>query len=312
MAMAARCFPRLLATAAASSRLRALPAFSALAPAPHAPLSTTAATGSTSFLEAEPCGDTSFARLQLDKNSTCLRVSSFPVIDGGVRRFASFSNVYQLSSTLGSNEPLYCNAKGLGLQILAGQEIHDNRIRCFSTKVSPPPSDDTVAIEAKDESETKPKTLDDFQHEEITGPTVERDLSPVADELREALVVLQKRIVSFQKSLFVLGCAQVVGAVWCHVSWQSLDPTWQLLPSILLSFTLAFVLRHALQPITFFGKLEERSRLRIITLSLMISKGFASFFNRARILVAASVVGLLCILLYNPLTYILGLFGILK
>lgn len=166
-------------------------------------------------------------------------------------------------------------------------------------------------IEAKDET-PKPKRLEDFQHEEIVGPTVERDLSPVADELRESLGILQKRIESFQETLLLLGCVQGVGAVWCYVSWQALNPTWQLLPSALLSFTLAFVLRQALQPIAFFGKLEQRSRLRIVTLSLMIAKGFASFFNRARISVAASAVGLICVLLYIPSTYLLGLLGILK
>lgn len=187
---------------------------------------------------------------------------------------------------------------------MAGLDTHYKSIiiRSFSTKAS---SGNTAVIE-------KPKTLEDFQHEEIVGPTVERDLSPVADELREALDTLQKRILSFQKSLIVLGSLQVAGAVWCYVSWHTLDPTWQLVPSALLSFLLAFVLRQALQPIAFFGKLEERSRLRIITLSLMIAKGFASFFNRARILVAASAFALLCVLLYNPSTYLLGLLGILK
>lgn len=192
----------------------------------------------------------------------------------------------------------------MGLQSLAALDIHNisSSIRSFSTKTSP-----DIAVISE-----KPKTLEDFQHEEIVGPTVERDVSPVADELREALDILQKRMLSFQKSLVVLGGLQGAGAVWCYVSWHALDPTWQLVPSALLSLLLAFVLRQALQPISFFGKLEERSRLRIITLSLMIAKGFSSFFNRARILVAASAVALLCVLLYNPSTYVLGLLGILK
>ena len=247
----------------------------------------------------------------MDKGSACLRVGSISISDDVSRRSASTYSDFHLSSTLGINQPLRCTAKGLGLQILVGQEVDDKTTRCFSTKVSPPPSDDTAEINAKDEKK-KPKTLEDFQHEEIVGPTVERDLSPVADELRGSLDVLQKRISSFQKSLIVLGCVQGAGAVWCYVSWQSLNPTWQLLPPVLLSFTLAFVLRQALLPITFYGKLEERSRLRIITMSLMIAKGFSSFFNRARILVAASIVGFLCILLYSPSTYLLGLLGILK
>ena len=239
----------------------------------------------------------------MEKNATCLRVSSFSIIDGDL---IPVSNGHFFSS---GNEPL-------GLQLLASEEIHGCKsIRRFSTKASPPPSDATVVTtateEAKDE-ETKPKTLDDFQHEEIVGPTVERDSSRVADELRESLAVLQRRMVSFQTSLVVLGCVQGAGAVWCSVSWHAFNPTWQLPPAALLSFALAFVLRQALQPIAFFGKLEERSRLRIITLSLMIAKGFASFFNRARILVAISATGLLCVLLYNPATYLLGLVGILK
>lgn len=304
MAMAGRCLPRLLAAAAASSRLRALPAVSHATQLPlahDAPVRSGAATEPSSFVASEPHGDASFARLQLEKNATCLRISSFSIIDGDL---IPVSNGHFFSS---GNE-------ALGLQLLAGEEIHGCKsIRRFSTKASPPPSDATVVTTATEEAEeTKPKTLDDFQHEEIVGPTVERDSSRVADELRESLAVLQRRIVSFQKSLVVLGCVQGAGAVWCSVSWHAFNPTWQLPPAALLSFALAFVLRQALQPIAFFGKLEERSRLRIITLSLMIAKGFASFFSRARILVVISATGLLCVLLYNPATYLSGLVGILK
>lgn len=289
MATASRCLHRLLfAAGSVPSRLRtALPVFSAAAPAAFAP------TGASCL---EP--DSLARHHSADSN---LRAPSFSIIDSGSRA------IHSAPAPLHNNETLHrTSASRLGLQLLAGLEIHNiKNISSFSTKAPPPNDAKTVVIE-------KPKTLDDFQHEEIVGPTVERDESPVADELRDALGILQKRMVSFQKSLVVLGGLQGAGAVWCYVSWHALDPTWQLVPSALTSLLLAFVLRVALQPISFFGKLEERSRLRIITLSLMIAKGFSSFFNRARILVVASALGLLCVLLYNPLTYLLGLVGILK
>lgn len=154
------------------------------------------------------------------------------------------------------------------------------------------------------------KTIDDFQHEEIVGPTVDRDTSAVADELRDSLEKLKNCIIRFRKGLIVLGSVQGLGAFWSYISWHSLNPTWQLAPSVLMSFLMAFILRQALQPMAFFGKLEERSRLRIITLSLMISKGFASFFNRAHILVVASAGSVILGLLYTTSAFMLAFLGI--
>lgn len=162
----------------------------------------------------------------------------------------------------------------------------------------------------KEEPERREKTLDDFQHEEIVGPTVERDTSAVADELRESLEILRQRVLSFKSAVIALGCIQGLGAWWSYLTWHSLNPTWQLIPSVLVSFALAFVLRQALQPMAFFGKLEERSRLRLVTLSLMVTKGFASYFNRARILVAISAMGAGLGLLYTSSAYLLAFLGV--
>lgn len=246
---------------------------------------------------AEPCGVTPSAGHQpfLKEFPALRRVSSASIFDGGSASIHSGHH----------NKLLNWNTKGVGLQTLTGVDVHEKSTqwtKCnFSTEVSSSPrKQETAVAEGKEEAVQK-TSLEDFQHEEIVGPTVERDLSPVADELRESLAFLQKRMLSFQKSLVLLGCVQCVGAGLCFATWQSVNPTWQLLPVTLLPFMLAFVLRQGLQPIAFFGKLEERSRLRIITLSLMIAKGFASYFNRARILVVGSAAGLGCIMLSNSL-----------
>ncbi|XP_024368525.1 uncharacterized protein [Physcomitrium patens] len=258
----------------------------------------TRSSSSSSFVEPpEPCGVTPSAGHQpfLKEFPALRRVSSASIFDGGSASIHSGHH----------NKLLNWNTKGVGLQTLTGVDVHEKSTqwtKCnFSTEVSSSPrKQETAVAEGKEEAVQK-TSLEDFQHEEIVGPTVERDLSPVADELRESLAFLQKRMLSFQKSLVLLGCVQCVGAGLCFATWQSVNPTWQLLPVTLLPFMLAFVLRQGLQPIAFFGKLEERSRLRIITLSLMIAKGFASYFNRARILVVGSAAGLGCIMLSNSL-----------
>ena len=210
-----------------------------------------------------------------------------------------------------------------GLELLIGTPVTETLpVRFITTKASSftvagstvnDKDKDTSVIqdkEAKEEPEMPEKTLDDFQHEEIVGPTVERDTSMVADELRESLEILRRRVLSFKSALIALGCIQGLGAWWSYLTWQSLNPTWQLIPSVLVSFALAFVLRQALQPMAFFGKLEERSRLRLVTLSLMVTKGFASYFNRARILVAISAIGAGFGLLYTSSAYLLAFIGV--
>jgi hypothetical protein len=171
--------------------------------------------------------------------------------------------------------------------------------RGFATKVAAPGAVDATAgieerlpqeehQEKEEQEEPRSKTIDDFQHEEIVGPTVERDTSPLAHEVRQSLAELKMTVLGFRKGLLFLGALQGLGACWSYFTWQTMNPSWQLLPSMLSSLFLAFTLRQVLQPMTFFGKLEERSRLRLVTLCLMIFKGFETFFERGRIFLTVS------------------------
>jgi hypothetical protein len=189
--------------------------------------------------------------------------------------------------------------------------------RGFATKVAAPGAvDATSGIEERlpqeehqEKEEPISKTLDDFQHEEIVGPTVERDTSPLAHEVRQSLAELKMTILGFRKGLLFLGALQGLGACWSYFTWQTMNPSWQLLPSMLSSLFLAFALRQVLQPMTFFGKLEERSRLRLVTLSLMIFKGFETFFERGRIFLTVSATAIAAGLLLSSWPLLAALLG---
>ena len=76
----------------------------------------------------------------------------------------------------------------------------------------------------------------------------------------------------------VVCCLLFVWTFFCHGI--LLFPS----PLVLLqSLVLAALLYRALKPITFFMKLEERSRLRIVTLALQTTKAFNKYFKRASI-----------------------------
>jgi hypothetical protein len=189
--------------------------------------------------------------------------------------------------------------------------------RGFATKVAAPGAvDATAGIEERlpqeehqEKEEPRSKTLDDFQHEEVVGPTVERDTSPLANEVRQSLAELKMTILGFRKGLLFLGALQGLGACWSYFSWQTMNPSWQLLPSMLSSLFLAFALRQVVQPMTFFGTLEERSRLRLLTLCLMIFKGFETFFERGRIFLTVSAATIAAGLLVSSWPLLAALLG---
>eukprot|EP00250_Pteridium_aquilinum_P007359 c17096_g1_i1 orf=173-1003(-) len=140
-----------------------------------------------------------------------------------------------------------------------------------------------TAFETESASSPSPKTLEDFQHEEIVGPTVERDMSPVADELRKAHLEMREAIQKFTKALLAVGAVHLV---WGGMMFRVLDSPFshalmtQVCASALVLFGLAYYSKQALKPIEFFTRLEERSRLRILTLSLQVTKTMSSFFQR--------------------------------
>ncbi|KAI5056331.1 hypothetical protein GOP47_0028149 [Adiantum capillus-veneris] len=142
------------------------------------------------------------------------------------------------------------------------------------------PSAETKA----ERSSSSTKTLEDFQHEEIVGPTVERDMSPVADELRQAHVEMREAIRKFSKGILWVGAIHLV---WGGMMFRAMDSPFshalmtQVCASALVLFSLAYYSKQALKHIEFFTRLEERSRLQILTLSLQATKTLSSFFQRS-------------------------------
>uniref|UniRef100_A0A7N0TBU4 Uncharacterized protein n=1 Tax=Kalanchoe fedtschenkoi TaxID=63787 RepID=A0A7N0TBU4_KALFE len=131
-----------------------------------------------------------------------------------------------------------------------------------------------------------PSQNPEFKHQEIEGPTVERDLSPLANETRQVMEGLMKTMYSSSKALALLGLAQLgLGACLLYAVPSSL-PVWQVsLQSAIafgFPFSVAFVLRQGVKPMLFFKKMEEIGRLQILTLTLQIGKSLNVFFVRMR------------------------------
>ncbi|KAK6143146.1 hypothetical protein DH2020_023494 [Rehmannia glutinosa] len=147
-------------------------------------------------------------------------------------------------------------------------------------------------------SPENPKTnhmLADYsQHQEITGPTVERDLSALANETRDVLETMMKTVYSLSKVLAGLGLVHLGLGAWISYSMQNSPVTEVSIQSLLafgLPFSFAFMLRRALKPMYFFKKMEEQGRLQILTLTLQVAKNLNTFFVRVRGVSYLCVVG---------------------
>nr|XP_009761174.1 PREDICTED: uncharacterized protein LOC104213371 [Nicotiana sylvestris] len=130
-----------------------------------------------------------------------------------------------------------------------------------------------------------PSQTPEFKHQEITGPTVERDVTPLGNETREVLDKMLKTIYSLSKGFAVLGLVQLGLGAWITYRTQSSPIPEISIQSFLafgLPFSLAFMLRRALKPIYFFRKMEEQGRLQILTLTLQTAKQLDLFFVRVQ------------------------------
>lgn len=125
----------------------------------------------------------------------------------------------------------------------------------------------------------------EFKHQEITGPTVERDLSSLANETREVLETMMKTIYSLSKVLASLGLVQLCLGAWTSYIMRNSPIPEVSIQSFLafgLPFSLAFMMRRSLKPMYFFKKMEEQGRLQILTLTLQVTKNLNTFFVRVR------------------------------
>ncbi|KAK1426605.1 hypothetical protein QVD17_15281 [Tagetes erecta] len=159
--------------------------------------------------------------------------------------------------------------------------------------------------ETQKPSENPKQTLDDFKHQEITGPTVERDVSSLANETRQVLDEMSKTVFVVSKSLALLGLFQLGLGAWISYVTKSSPIPEVSVQSVLafgLPFSLSFMLRRSLKPISFFRKMEEQGRLQILTLALQVAKNVNVLFVRLNVVsylcIGGASLGLLVIALY--------------
>ncbi|VFQ69182.1 unnamed protein product [Cuscuta campestris] len=125
----------------------------------------------------------------------------------------------------------------------------------------------------------------ELKHQEITGPTVERDVSALANETREVLEKMMKNVYGLSKALACLALVQMgLGAWFVYATRGSPMPeiSLQSFLAIGLPVSLAFMLRRSLKPMRFFRKMEEQGRLQILTLTLQVAKELNLLFCRVQ------------------------------
>ncbi|KAK4253689.1 hypothetical protein QN277_010331 [Acacia crassicarpa] len=152
--------------------------------------------------------------------------------------------------------------------------------RSFSTEKPSPES------EKPQDPEAYPSQNPHFKHQEIEGPTVERDLSALAEETRDVLEKMMKNMYSLTKAMAFLGLVQLGLGAWITYIKGSSSPITEVSIQSFLAFafpfSLAFLLRQSLKPMYFFKKKEEEGRLQILTLTLQVAKQLNLFFVRTR------------------------------
>lgn len=174
--------------------------------------------------------------------------------------------------------------------------------RFFST--SNASSSDQEKAEKPESQSEYPSQNPAFKHQEIDGPTVERDVSALANETREVLETMMKTVYSLSKALAGLGLIHLgLGAWISYVTTASpvVEVSVQSILAFGLPFSLAFMLRRALKPMYFFKKMEEQGRLQILTLTLQVAKQLNLLFIRVRgvsyLCIAGASVGLIYVAL---------------
>ncbi|XP_043692194.1 uncharacterized protein LOC122642702 [Telopea speciosissima] len=168
-------------------------------------------------------------------------------------------------------------------------------LRFFST-----PSDDTNSEKIK-----YPSQNSEFKNQEIQSPTVERDLSALANETRQVLEGLMRSIFDLSRTVALLGLVQLGCGAWISYITRSspiTEVSIQSLVALAFPFSLAFLLRRSLKPMCFFRKMEEQGRLQILTLCLQITKNVNIFFVRVRSVSLICAVGMSAGLLYTAVS----------
>lgn len=147
----------------------------------------------------------------------------------------------------------------------------------FSTSANPNPN---------------PTPTPKFQHQEVEGPTVEHDASPLANETRQVIASLRRSIHTLSTSLALLSFAQLgLGAYSIYTDASNLSSI-STYVSFAVPFSMAFLMRRSLKDVSFFQKMEEMGRLQVLTLGLQTAKCLNVLFLRMRVGVLCCVVGI--------------------
>jgi len=134
--------------------------------------------------------------------------------------------------------------------------------RFFSTN-DPSSSSSDSEKEKNPNPNPYPSENPNFKHQGIEGPTVEGDLSPLANETREVLERMMKNIYGLSRVVALMGLVQLGVGGWITFVRRSSPVT-----KVSVQSFLAFMLRQSLKPMHFFKKMEEQGRLQILRLTL--------------------------------------------
>ncbi|KAK3223982.1 hypothetical protein Dsin_011007 [Dipteronia sinensis] len=157
----------------------------------------------------------------------------------------------------------------------------------------------------EDHHTEQPPTRPEFKHQEIEGPTVERDLSALANETRDVLEDMMKKIYSLSRAVAFMCLFQLGLGAWISYITRSspiMEVSIQSFVAFGFPFTLALMLRRSLKPMYFFKKMEELGRLQILTLTLQIAKNLNTLFVRVRGISYLCTAGMSFGLLYTLLS----------
>ncbi|WOL12354.1 hypothetical protein Cni_G21120 [Canna indica] len=133
----------------------------------------------------------------------------------------------------------------------------------------------------------------ELRHQEIVGPTVERDESALANETRQVFDGLARSIYRLSSGVALLGVAHLGLGAW--IMYAVKPPEEVVIQGLAASgfpFAAAFLMRRALKPIVFFRKMEEQGRLQILTLALQVTKSVNQLLLRARVVSLCCLIGI--------------------
>ncbi|XP_052144583.1 uncharacterized protein LOC127763826 [Oryza glaberrima] len=140
-----------------------------------------------------------------------------------------------------------------------------------------------------------PVSPESMKHQEIEGPTVERDTSPLADETRRELDALRAAVQRISGSLALLGGAHLAAGAWIASGAAPFGvgsaAAVQGVVAFAFPFTAALVLRRAIKPIAFFQKMEANGRLQVLTLCLQATKNVNLMLLRTRVVAISCALG---------------------